>query len=94
MRPAVVSGFLICDDTVSSCTVVKNSASPKDVISVCCRVSLEEVDEDRADRIEREGGEEHECESRDEEPMPFLPAHQLRELLADHSTSVLIRSDG
>ena len=39
MRPAGVSGFLICDDTVSSWTVVKNTASPNDVISVpfACR---------------------------------------------------------
>src|SRR5581483_980236 len=32
--PAAVSGFLSCDETVSSCTVVKKSASPKERSSV------------------------------------------------------------
>jgi hypothetical protein len=32
-RPAGVSGFRICDDTVSSCTVVKNNASPSVLMS-------------------------------------------------------------
>ena len=35
MRPQVVNGFLICDEIVSSWTVVKKSASPNEVISLC-----------------------------------------------------------
>ncbi len=27
--PLDVSGFLICDETLSNCTAVKNAASPK-----------------------------------------------------------------
>ncbi len=33
IRPPAVSGFLICDETVSSCTVVKKSASPSEWMS-------------------------------------------------------------
>ena len=38
-RPQVVSGFLICDDTVKSCTVEKKNASPSVLTSVpfACR---------------------------------------------------------
>ena len=38
-RPVTVSGFFSCEDTVSSCTVVKKRASPTEWISVpaACR---------------------------------------------------------
>src|SRR5207245_11322906 len=33
IRPPTVSGFRICEETVSSCTVVKNAASPNEWMS-------------------------------------------------------------
>jgi hypothetical protein len=61
-RPKAVNGFRICDETVSSWTVVKKKASPSEKEGLAervdlgsVRVALEQVDEDRPDRVDDHG---------------------------------------
>ena len=59
IRPPVVSGFGICDETVSSCTVVKKNASQMLWIAPWLDVVLEQPHQERSPRID--DGDEHEC---------------------------------
>ena len=52
IRPPVVSGFGICDETVSSCTVVKKNASQRLWIALRTHVVLEQPHQERSHRVD------------------------------------------
>ena len=86
-RPIVVNGFLICDETVSSCTVVKKNAFAERVDVGSARVPLGQEDEDRPGRVDDQRSDQDQEEPRDQAAMVSLPPPQVAELLADHARS-------
>ena len=93
MRPAGVSGFLSCDETVRSCTVVKKTGVAKrgDVGPV--RVPFEEEDENGADRVDDERRQPDEGQPADQAPVVLVAYRkpQPADLLADHESECRLR---
>ena len=58
IRPPVVTGFGICDETVSSCTVEKKNASQMLWIVAAADVVLEEPHQKRPDRVDNRDQDE------------------------------------
>ncbi len=84
IRAGVESGFGRFEDTVSSCVLVQNSASPKVLIPVPGLTLLGEIDDDAGDEVKRDRGRQQRGET------GAQPDMHRRHPLGDHHGLVVI----